>query len=1815
MKKLGYLLLFCMCALSLTIFSDKANAAEKTVYFYDTHEVLHGNPYTGTAFDINSPKPAGSPGYTFSNDPAITDYINGALQIPADADIVRLQIAWADFEPTDNGFSWDRLDAFMNRINAEGKTVEFQLLMSESPDVANDPSVFPYIYPPAWLFDVKGASFRMAPYNGIYSAKQPIYYDPIFLTELKEAIDAFAARYDTNPGMAWVDLRAFSLFGEWSGWNDSSNFPWPDSATRKRTLESIIDIYKNAFTNTMVMMPNPGAAVVPSDSDANTQAKRYTAFGFEYAAANENWGFRSDTVNSAFPWMDYGTVSENVWINRLLRRDHIQVSEGGGWDSGIMLNNPRMVVKNAIEAYHSNLQGINNTSFADWNNMKAAYGEWFTTLARYSGYRFVMPKATYNDKVKPGGNFTLSQTWVNNGAGFSPKSYALKVNFTHPSTGDVVWSGTDATLDQTRWFKGDYHDVISSFTLPEGLALGTYDVKIAMVDLAGNPKISLAMPNGNGKFYTIGTVNIASSSDSYKDPAPRAQFRLENEDYTGASGAYGVSPPPEGEFGAIYMEHAGDWAEYSNVDVPISGTYTVEFRYSTEEGNKFHVEVDGTDVTGSITTLDSGGYNKYRTLERQITLTSGRHTMKVVREDGRWFFMNWMRFTLANPDEIKIQAELPSLQDGTWLFANDAINDDGTVGVSVIDTGDWLQYDQVQVPRTGNYLFQMRYSTVNSDTLKFKVLVDGVDATGELSLEDTGGVKKMKTSDFNVSLEAGSHSIKIVWTEAHSNIVWNWMKFNLQGSFSKTIEAENYNMQWNLNKEYEWAGKDTGIVVGTYRDGEQSVTAVGTFNQEDYIRYENVYVPYTGLYLFDFRVASDAVQMFRFEVDGEPNSVTVPDTGGDGNFVNSSKWIKLTAGIHNFRIVYDSQPTGKGMLLDKFTLTAGTAGLKAIELQGASELKVGETMQLNAEAVYMNGSRKPVTTGAVYSSSDPTVATIDANGRVTALKWGMTVLTVSLEGQSGSYTLDVTDPSVGLITINDTDSDIIYVGDYGTDSRRGLGDYGDDIHYFVAQGDYFEYTFEGTGIAIVTEKFTDMGIIDVYIDGMLQKSVDCYSPTRLAQQQVFRASGLSWGKHTIKVINQSTYATMGKIAILDALIVEVPKPWTPSSSLTATNVTTTSLDLNWTPANGGVTDYKIFNGTNELGTVTGSTYHITDLTAATTYTFKVEAKLPNGTWTTNGPAATQQTAIAPVTTAPAIGLVSPANGATVTTASPNISATFTEVGSGIDPASIVVKVDNKNLSYSYNEANMTVTASVYALTNGSHSLTIDVTDLTGNHAVQWKSSFMVDLGSGSVWPEGSSLMATNVTTTSLDLNWTPANGGVLDYKIYEGTNEIATVTGNVYTFHVMALTPDTTYTFKVEAKLPNGSRSTDGPSSTVSTQGSSSIVNTNSPSIGPILPSINQLSANGLNDLIKQSETSANITVDLNKNDYIYLPGNTGELLLQVNKGAIITAHGYSIEIPSSVLIALSKLLSGDEAKDAQIRVTLKGIESSVTNTLIDAANHASGALIKQNGVLYEFDLTIETKDGKSSRLVVFNEPVTLRFKLELNGADTTLLGIYNLNESLKQWEYIGGNVNAANGTLEADLTHNSKYAVLEYNKTYIDVPSTHWAYNSIRVLSAKHVIEGVASQEFGPAEPITRAQFVSMLARALGIPNTSVQSSFIDVTKGQWYSEAIAAAVHAGIIQGMDDTHFAPNATITREQMAVLLVRAYEFKKGILLESKDKLANFEDTRNVSSWANEEVNKAVNAGFMQGRDKGKFDPKATTTRAETAKAITNLLDR
>jgi hypothetical protein len=118
---------------------------------------------------------------------------------------------------------------------------------------------------------------------------------------------------------------------------------------------------------------------------------------------------------------------------------------------------------------------------------------------------------------------------------------------------------------------------------------------------------------------------------------------------------------------------AGEWLAYS-VDVADSGTYAVEARVAANgTGGTFHLEVDGTDVTGPMSIPNTGGWQAWRSLtQANVPLTAGRHRLRLVADangpTGVFGNVNYIRFSTASasPPEIVVYASEASRIAGSW---------------------------------------------------------------------------------------------------------------------------------------------------------------------------------------------------------------------------------------------------------------------------------------------------------------------------------------------------------------------------------------------------------------------------------------------------------------------------------------------------------------------------------------------------------------------------------------------------------------------------------------------------------------------------------------------------------------------------------------------------------------------------------------------------------------------------------------------------------------------------------------------------------------------------------------------------------------------------------------------------------------------------------------------------------------------------------------------------------------------------------------------------------------------------------------------
>ncbi|WP_341785721.1 bifunctional 2',3'-cyclic-nucleotide 2'-phosphodiesterase/3'-nucleotidase [Jeotgalibacillus salarius] len=165
-----------------------------------------------------------------------------------------------------------------------------------------------------------------------------------------------------------------------------------------------------------------------------------------------------------------------------------------------------------------------------------------------------------------------------------------------------------------------------------------------------------------------------------------------------------------------------------------------------------------------------------------------------------------------------------------------------------------------------------------------------------------------------------------------------------------------------------------------------------------------------------------------------------------------------------------------------------------------------------------------------------------------------------------------------------------------------------------------------------------------------------------------------------------------------------------------------------------------------------------------------------------------------------------------------------------------------------------------------------------------------------------------------------------------------------------------------------------------------------------------------------------------------------------------------------------------------------------------------------------------------------------------------------------------------------------------------------HWAKEYIEALAAKSVVYGKPDGTFDPEGKVSRAQFAAFLVRSLNL--TAEGDNYFDDVTGTYAAE-INAAYEAGITTGITENTFAPYREITREQMAVMLVRAYNHKNNT--EYKPEITrNYNDQYLI--YFTEEVSTVTKLGYMKGFNNGDFGPQHPATRAQAAKVIYMLLE-
>jgi hypothetical protein len=241
---------------------------------------------------------------------------------------------------------------------------------------------------------------------------------------------------------------------------------------------------------------------------------------------------------------------------------------------------------------------------------------------------------------------------------------------------------------------------------------------------------------------------------------------------------------------------------------------------------------------------------------------------------------------------------------------------------------------------------------------------------------------------------------------------------------------------------------------------------------------------------------------------------------------------------------------------------------------------------------------------------------------------------------------------------------------------------------------------------------------------------------------------------------------------------------------------------------------------------------------------------------------------------------------------------------------------------------------------------------------------------------------------------------------------------------------------------------------------------------------------------------------------------------------------------------------------------------------------------------------------------------VSIPFKKEKVSEKGYHVNLCWYDEQAKDWKELESTeVDWERGIVAGETNHFSKFAVIarsiepenveeEQLTSFVDIRD-HWAVKPINDLLNQGITSGYPDGTFRPDVEITRAEFTCLIVKAFEMEAES-DINFTD-TEQHWAKQAISTARAHGVVSGYNDNYFGPEDPVTREQMAVIMMKAINCQPNSLT------VDFEDRNFISDWATEAVANAVNRGILSGYPDNTFRPDKALTRAEAVVVINTSL--
>ena len=437
-------------------------------------------------------------------------------------------------------------------------------------------------------------------------------------------------------------------------------------------------------------------------------------------------------------------------------------------------------------------------------------------------------------------------------------------------------------------------------------------------------------------------------------------------------------------------------------------------------------------------------------------------------------------------------------------------------------------------------------------------------------------------------------------------------------------------------------------------------------------------------------------------------------------------------------------------------------------------------------------------------------------------------------------------------------------------------------------------------------------------------------------------------------------------------------------------------------------------------------------------------------------------------------------------------------------------------------------------------------------------------------------------------------------------NDFIITAGTGFTDGSAAIKPGETATFTVQ---PKTGLSVGTYSDTITVSGSENVIVTIPASFTvKSRPSYNPPTVSEeTTDAIKAADPGETVTVDLSS-------GST-----KLDKDVFEALAGKDVTLVIDLGGGVSWTVKGsDVPEDADFTDIDMGVTMGSDGIPVDVVNTITGEVgtvqitLAHDGE-FGFTMTLTAPLGKENAGYWAN-----LYHYKVNGGEADREDPLGDDEDAEALNFEAAAKIDETGSVTIPFSHASQYAIVidthshatvDVSDLFIDVAPDAWYKDAIQYAYDHGLMTGVSDTEFAPEATTTRAMIVSILARLEGVESAQA-AGFADVDD-EWYATAVNWAANVGVVNGYEDNTFQPNTAITREQLAAMLMNCASYK-GEDVSNRADLTSYTDQ--PSAWATETMSWAVAEGLISGVTNDELRPQGNATRAQVAAILQRFLE-